>query len=214
MVGPIASQARPCECLVTVKCTSLSPLELCVHIQTPTHSMKMLLRCITNMYGDKIHIHENQAKIHIDRLERRKQWNLWYTDMLATWSFRALKLSCCSLTVLVNSSSFHVPLSLLHRPPPWGSMNTAGTTTSGEEEEGWALGSYQHHHLPPLPSNQSSSTFIWLRSGIPLKVSFKDSSAAWTHLKATVSNYVLACFLCPLILRDILSAFWRFSILY
>ena len=44
----------------------------------------------------------------------------------------------------------------------------------GEEEEGWALGSYQHHHLPPLPSNQSSSTFIWLRSEIPLKVSFKD----------------------------------------
>ena len=29
---------------------------------------------------------------------------------------RALTLSCCSLTVLGNSGSLHVPLSLLHRP--------------------------------------------------------------------------------------------------
>jgi len=144
----------------------LNPLELCVHIQTPTYSMKMLLRCITNIYCDKIHIHENQAKIHIDGLERRKQWNLWYTDVLATWSFRALKLSCCSLTVLVNSGSFHVPLSLLHRPPPWGSMNTAGTTTSGEERNGWGGGRMGSGLIstspPPAPAFQPEQLHFYL----------------------------------------------------
>lgn len=102
----------------------------------------------------------------------------------------------------VNSASLRAPLSLPHQSPgaPVGRAGTtasscrAGERNGGKEEEGGGPPRLPTRaaHIHLVQEWDSTDAFVW-----------REDSAAQTSWKGTVRTMVV-CFLCPLILRDVL----------
>lgn len=102
----------------------------------------------------------------------------------------------------VNSASLRAPLSLPHQSPgaPVGRAGTtasscrAGERNGGKEEEGGGPPRLPTRaaHIHLVQERYSTDAFVW-----------REDSAAQTSWKGTVRTMVV-CFLCPLILRDVL----------
>lgn len=156
MVGHIASQAKPYECLVMVQRASLSlPRTVCTYPDTNFFQKDFEMHYKNLLIMVKCMYMKIKAKKHVDRLERQKQWDRGYPSMLATWSYKALKLSCHPLTVLCKFRFFLCPsFTGSFQTAPWkprgflwilqGPPLQEGKEM-GEEEEGWALAPYHHH---------------------------------------------------------------------